>query len=76
MKINSSIHEIFLFAINKSGSLYFSSTALVKISAMAEENSSPIIEALNLLELVLHHSPANFHAKLLLISLYHILGEL
>ncbi|CAF4802929.1 unnamed protein product [Pieris macdunnoughi] len=44
-------------------------------AAVEQENSTPIIEALNLLELVLHHSPANFHAKLLLISLYHILGN-
>ncbi|XP_038215805.1 phagocyte signaling-impaired protein [Zerene cesonia] len=44
-------------------------------AAVEQENPAPIIEALNLLELVLHHSPANFHAKLLLISLYHILGN-
>ncbi|CAK1541799.1 unnamed protein product [Leptosia nina] len=43
-------------------------------AAMEQEDPAPILEALNLLELVLHHSAANFHAKLLLISLYHVLG--
>ncbi|KAF9410888.1 hypothetical protein HW555_010175 [Spodoptera exigua] len=38
-------------------------------------SSAPIVEALCLLELVLHHSPANFHAKLLLVKLYHLLGN-
>ncbi|KAH9631356.1 hypothetical protein HF086_012144 [Spodoptera exigua] len=39
-----------------------------------ESSSAPIVEALCLLELVLHHSPANFHAKLLLVKLYHLLA--
>ncbi|CAH2093565.1 unnamed protein product [Euphydryas editha] len=44
-------------------------------AAVQQQNASPIVEALCLLELVLHNSPANFHAKLLLISLYHLLGN-
>ncbi|XP_053616988.1 phagocyte signaling-impaired protein [Plodia interpunctella] len=44
-------------------------------AAMDLQSSSPIIEALCLLELVLQNSPANFHAKLLLVKLYHHLGN-
>ncbi|CAH0713545.1 unnamed protein product, partial [Brenthis ino] len=44
-------------------------------AAVQEKNAQPIVEALCLLELVLHNSPSNFHAKLLLITLYHILGN-
>ncbi|CAG5046880.1 unnamed protein product [Parnassius apollo] len=39
-----------------------------------EQDASLIVEALSLLEFTLYNSPANFHVKLLLISLYHILG--
>ncbi|KAI8441951.1 hypothetical protein MSG28_005623 [Choristoneura fumiferana] len=39
------------------------------------QSSAPVVEALCMLELVLHHSPANFHVKLLLITLYHCLGN-
>ncbi|XP_059048216.1 phagocyte signaling-impaired protein [Achroia grisella] len=44
-------------------------------AAMQQQSSSPVMEAICLLELVLHNSPANFHAKLLLIKLYHFLGN-
>ncbi|KAL0818460.1 hypothetical protein ABMA28_008920 [Loxostege sticticalis] len=44
-------------------------------AAMQQQSSAPVIEALGLLELVLHHSPANFHAKLILVKLYHFLGN-
>ncbi|XP_064074356.1 phagocyte signaling-impaired protein [Vanessa tameamea] len=44
-------------------------------AAVQQQNASPIVEALCLLELVLHKSPANFHAKVLLIALYHLLGN-
>ncbi|KAG6464060.1 hypothetical protein O3G_MSEX014247 [Manduca sexta] len=44
-------------------------------AAVQQQSSAPIIDALCLLELVLHHSPANFHVKLLLIKLYHVLGS-
>ncbi|XP_063833305.1 phagocyte signaling-impaired protein [Ostrinia nubilalis] len=44
-------------------------------AAMQQQSSAPVIEALGLLELVLHHSPANFHAKLVMIKLYHLLGN-
>lgn len=47
---------------------------IIKFSALQEQSSAPIIEALSLLELVLYHSPANFHVKLLLVKLYHLLG--
>lgn len=43
---------------------------------MERKSSALIVEALSLLELVLEHSASNFHAKLLLIKLYHILGEI
>lgn len=42
---------------------------------MQTNNAALIVEALSLLELVLHHSASNFHAKLLLVKLYHLLGE-
>ncbi|KAF9796669.1 hypothetical protein SFRURICE_010640, partial [Spodoptera frugiperda] len=42
-------------------------------AGVEQQSSAPIVEALCLLELVLHHSPANFHAKLLLVKLYHLL---
>ncbi|CAH0696666.1 unnamed protein product [Spodoptera exigua] len=44
-------------------------------AGVEQQSSAPIVEALCLLELVLHHSPANFHAKLLLVKLYHLLGN-
>ncbi|XP_075983663.1 phagocyte signaling impaired [Anticarsia gemmatalis] len=44
-------------------------------AAVEQQNSAPVVEALCLLELILHHSPANFHAKLLLVKLYHVLGN-
>ncbi|XP_026740419.1 phagocyte signaling-impaired protein [Trichoplusia ni] len=44
-------------------------------AGMLQQSSAPAVEALCLLELVLHHSPANFHAKLLLVKLYHVLGN-
>ncbi|XP_060806702.1 phagocyte signaling-impaired protein [Amyelois transitella] len=44
-------------------------------AAMDLQSSAPLVEALHLLELVLQNSPANFHAKLLLITMYHILGN-
>ncbi|XP_041972025.1 phagocyte signaling-impaired protein [Aricia agestis] len=44
-------------------------------AAAQQQSVTPVVEALSLLELVLHHSPANFHAKLMLVSLYHILGN-
>lgn len=40
-----------------------------------QKSSSPILEALCLLELVLHKSPANFHVKLLLMTMYHLIGN-
>ncbi|XP_061722814.1 phagocyte signaling-impaired protein [Cydia pomonella] len=44
-------------------------------AAIELQSSEPVVEALCLLELVLHRSPANFHVKLLLITLYHLLGN-
>ncbi|XP_047032978.1 phagocyte signaling-impaired protein [Helicoverpa zea] len=44
-------------------------------AGVQQQSSAPVVEALCLLELVLHHSPANFHAKLLLVKLYHLLGN-
>ncbi|OWR55035.1 putative Phagocyte signaling-impaired protein [Danaus plexippus plexippus] len=44
-------------------------------AAVKQQSATPILEALSLLELVLHNSPSNFHAKLLLITLYHVLGN-
>ncbi|KAM3964040.1 LOW QUALITY PROTEIN: phagocyte signaling impaired [Aphomia sociella] len=44
-------------------------------AAMEQQSSAPVIEALCLLEFVLHNSPANYHVKLLLIKLYHLLGN-
>lgn len=43
--------------------------------AVASESSCPILSALVLLEGVLKRSPSNFHAKLLCIRLYHLLGK-
>ncbi|RVE47920.1 hypothetical protein evm_007434 [Chilo suppressalis] len=44
-------------------------------AAMQQKSTAPVVEALCLLELVLSHSPANFHVKLLLVHLYHFLGN-
>ncbi|XP_045770596.1 phagocyte signaling-impaired protein [Maniola jurtina] len=44
-------------------------------AALQQQNAAPIVEALCLLELVLHNSPSNVHVKLLLITLYHVLGN-
>ncbi|KAL4713635.1 hypothetical protein ACJJTC_002982 [Scirpophaga incertulas] len=45
-------------------------------AAMQQQNSRPVVEALSLLELTVHHSPPpNFHAKLLLLKLYHLIGN-
>ncbi|KAJ8712829.1 hypothetical protein PYW08_008133 [Mythimna loreyi] len=44
-------------------------------AGVLQQSSAPVVDALCLLELVLHHSPANFHAKLLLVKLYHLLGN-
>lgn len=44
-------------------------------AAVQQQSSTPIVEALCLLELLLHNSPANYHAKLLLVKLYHLLGN-
>ncbi|CAH2052835.1 unnamed protein product, partial [Iphiclides podalirius] len=43
-------------------------------AAMQRQDAAPLEEALGLLELALHHSPANLHVKLLLLALYHVLG--
>ncbi|CAH2229462.1 jg20847 [Pararge aegeria aegeria] len=42
-------------------------------AAIQQQNAAPIVEALCLLELVLHNSPSNVHVKLLMITLYHVL---
>lgn len=44
-------------------------------AATEQKSSKPILEALCLLELVLLYSPANYHVKLLLVQLYHLLGN-
>lgn len=43
--------------------------------AVATKSSCPILTALVLLESLLQKSPSNFHAKLLCIRLYHLLGK-
>ncbi|VVC97784.1 unnamed protein product [Leptidea sinapis] len=43
-------------------------------AAVQDKNPLHILEALHILELVTNRSPSNFHAKLLLISLYNFLG--
>lgn len=43
--------------------------------AVATESSAPILSALVLLEGLLKKSPSNFHAKLLCVRLYHLLGK-
>ncbi|KAJ2940291.1 hypothetical protein O0L34_g11865 [Tuta absoluta] len=44
-------------------------------AAVEQQTAAPVIEALTLLELVLRSSPSNFHAKLLLVALYHVIGN-
>ncbi|KAG7303190.1 hypothetical protein JYU34_011653 [Plutella xylostella] len=44
-------------------------------AAQQQQSSSPLLSACALLELLLRRSPANFHAKLLLVQLYHTLGN-
>lgn len=43
--------------------------------ALTENSSNCVVVALMLLESLLKNSPNNFHAKLLAVKLYHVLGK-